>query len=559
MERQEYNSVPSSDANDFRKTVPSSVKNIRNETYGGYDNGEVIGQSQSYSQDDTQWDNSGSQNWQENQQYAQDDTQWDNSGSQNWQENQQYAQDDTQWDNSGNQNWQENQQYAQDDTQWDNSNSQNWQENQQYAQDDTQWDNSNSQNWQENQQYTQNDAQWDNSNSQNWQENQQYTQNDAQRDNSGNQTWQGNQRYTQNDAQWDNSDSQNWQGNQQYAQNSSKPADLSMGNSTTVKQNDYVNTKKENAKRWTVNQNASKSLVSDDEDDDWERITGTNWRQNRNSSSASSNTTKNDSEYSDRNAEKASPFKKKKKVPLPAEKDTFKENAITVIAAIIVALIVRTLWVEPFSIPSGSMLPTLQIGDYVFVSKSSYGYSRYSLPFGIPVIDGRIRYEQPEVGDVAVFKLPTDTSVNYIKRIIGLPGDTIQVFNGRLVINGEQVERKEVGSDFIIVEDGKYRSVIEYIETLPNGKQHSIFEISDNERFDNTRIFTVPYGSFFVMGDNRDNSLDSRSDEVGFIPVENLVGKARYIFFSKTPEFSWLKFWSWFSDIRKERIGNEIE
>lgn len=293
--------------------------------------------------------------------------------------------------------------------------------------------------------------------------------------------------------------------------------------------------------------------------DDWDSVTGNNgWRPQVNSSvndSYGNIPTNSQSQHTNN----STPFKKRQRKSLPAEKDTFKENVITITIAIIIAMIVRTFWVEPFTIPSGSMLPTLQIGDYIFVSKPSYGYSRYSLPFGLPLINERIQYTEPEIGDIAVFKLPSDTSVNYIKRIVGLPGDTVQVFNGRLILNGKMLERKEVGKDFVTVADGKYRSVTEYIETLPNGKQHSIFEMSDSEPFDNTKIFQVPYGFVFAMGDNRDNSLDSRTDEVSFIPIENLVGKARYIFFSKTPEFSWLKFWQWLSEIRFERIGSEVE
>jgi len=253
------------------------------------------------------------------------------------------------------------------------------------------------------------------------------------------------------------------------------------------------------------------------------------------------------------------PFKKRKRASLPAERDTFKENVITITIAIVIAMIVRTLWVEPFTIPSGSMLPSLQIGDYVFVDKQSYGYSRYSLPFGIPVIKGRIRYHEPELGDVVVFKLPSDTSINYIKRIMGLPGDTVQTFNGRLFINGKMLNREEVGRDFIAVEGGKFLPVVEYKETLPNGVEHSIFEVSDNEKFDNTQPIHVPAGFILAMGDNRDNSLDSRSDEVGLIPIQNLVGKARYVFFSKTPEFSWFKIWKWLENIRTDRIGMEVE
>ena len=303
---------------------------------------------------------------------------------------------------------------------------------------------------------------------------------------------------------------------------------------------------------------------NDSEVDDWDSVVGdTNWQSTPDPMTIAANAAAKGGSVNiptpGTPATKSTPFKKKKKVPLPAERDTFKENVITVTIAVVIAMIIRTLWIEPFTIPSGSMLPTLQIGDYIFVSKSSYGYSRYSLPFGLPLIKERIRYHEPEVGDVVVFKLPADTNVNYIKRIVGLPGDVVQMFNGRLVINGKTLDRKEVNKDFINLPDGSYRQVTEYIETLPNGKQHSIFETSDNEEFDKTKVMQVPFGYVFVMGDNRDNSQDSRSEEVGFIPIKNLVGKAERIFFSKTSEFSWFKFWQWPANTRTDRIGSEIE
>jgi signal peptidase I len=231
----------------------------------------------------------------------------------------------------------------------------------------------------------------------------------------------------------------------------------------------------------------------------------------------------------------------------------------TVLWAGAIALVVRTVAFEPFNIPSGSMKPTLLVGDYLFVSKYSYGYSRYSLPLGLPLIPGRILFSEPERGDVAVFKLPADNKTDYIKRIIGLPGDRIQVRDGILHINGKAVERRRI-ADY--VDDGGVRAnrLARFIETLPNGKQHEIIEVSDNARYDNTTVYTVPPGHYFAMGDNRDNSLDSRvSPDVGFIPKENLVGRAEILFFSTDGSASLWEPWKWPGSIRYGRLFNIIE
>lgn len=210
----------------------------------------------------------------------------------------------------------------------------------------------------------------------------------------------------------------------------------------------------------------------------------------------------------------------------------FWDNLKTVILAVFIALLIRSFLFEPFRIPSGSMYPTLRVGDYLFVSKYTYGYSRYSFPGGFPLFKGRIWYSEPKRGDVVVFRFPKDVRTDFIKRIIGLPGDKIQIKKGRLYINGEQIARqKEDG--YVIDEYVRmpefYR---QYEETLPEGLKHKIIEISDKERIvDNTEEFVVPADSFFVMGDNRDRSDDSRLS-VGFVPKENLVGKARFLFFS---------------------------
>ncbi len=235
----------------------------------------------------------------------------------------------------------------------------------------------------------------------------------------------------------------------------------------------------------------------------------------------------------------------------------FLELIKTVVYAVLIALVVRTFAYEPFSIPSGSMIPTLLVGDYLFVSKFSYGYSRYSLPLGLPLIPGRILYSSPEPGDVAVFKLPTDNSTDYIKRIIGLPGDRIQLVGGILHINGEAVPREFVGDFAVRDAFGNVRRFRRYVETLPNGRSHSIIEESDTGPFDTTGVYTVPEGHFFAMGDNRDNSRDSRFlNEVGFVPRENLVGRAEFIFFSVDGNV-W-KIWDWYRTLRLERLFSGI-
>jgi len=234
------------------------------------------------------------------------------------------------------------------------------------------------------------------------------------------------------------------------------------------------------------------------------------------------------------------------------------ETVRTVFYAILIALVVRTFAFEPFNIPSGSMKPTLLVGDYLFVSKYSYGYSRYSLPWGLPLFDGRILGADPERGDVIVFKKPSDNETDYIKRLIGLPGDRIQVIGGILHINGEPVRREKVGE----TKDGdsfSTRTYTVYRETLPNGRQHLIWEASDNDHLDNTAEYVVPEGHYFFMGDNRDNSRDSRVlYDVGYVPAENLVGRAEFLFFSHDDSASWWEIWRWPWVIRFGRIFSGI-
>lgn len=249
---------------------------------------------------------------------------------------------------------------------------------------------------------------------------------------------------------------------------------------------------------------------------------------------------------------------KKDEIQIAKPKNAFVENLKTVFLAILIALIIRSFWLEPFRIPSGSMYPTLRVGDYLFVTKYSYGYSRYSFPFGLPLFKGRVLYKEPKRGDVVVFKFPQNTHTDFIKRIIGLPGDKVQVIHGRLYINGEKIDREDKGR-YIVDE---YVTIPEfyhlYEEKLPNGVKHQIIEITDKERIvDNTDEFEVPKDSFFVMGDNRDRSDDSRIS-VGFVPKENLVGKAKFIFFSHDDKGSILKPWTWHKAIRWKRFFKGI-
>ena len=229
----------------------------------------------------------------------------------------------------------------------------------------------------------------------------------------------------------------------------------------------------------------------------------------------------------------------------------------TVVIAGLIALGFRSFLFEPFNIPSGSMVPTLLVGDYLFVSKASYGYSRYSFPLSIVPFGGRIFADVPERGDVAVFRQPTDPAVSFIKRVVGLPGDRIQVKGGLLHINDVTVERTYLGlatatNGFLTINFKVYE------ETLPNGSTYLIQERSDEDSYDDTAVFQVPDGHYFMMGDNRDNSRDSRTTAVGMVPAENLVGRADRLFFSHNGNARIWQFWKWPFAIRYGRIGDSI-
>ncbi len=233
------------------------------------------------------------------------------------------------------------------------------------------------------------------------------------------------------------------------------------------------------------------------------------------------------------------------------------ETVSVIVQALLLALVIRTLLFQPFSIPSGSMRPTLLEGDYLFVTKWAYGYSRHSLPFSPDIFEGRIWGSEPERGDVVVFKFPPNPSLDYIKRVIGLPGDRLQMRDGVLFINGQEVPREKVGEidnpDITEVD----RPVDVYRETLPNGVSYDTLDLTANSIGDNTREFVVPAGHYFMMGDNRDNSTDSRFS-VGFVPYENLVGRANIIFFSIADGASPLEIWKWPSEMRASRLFNSV-
>jgi signal peptidase I len=268
----------------------------------------------------------------------------------------------------------------------------------------------------------------------------------------------------------------------------------------------------------------------------------------------------------------------KSNITQEAESDVF-ALAIESLKVVVITAVTWVFLFQPFNIPSGSMLPTLHVGDYLFVSKYSYGYSKFSFPFGLKLFDGRVLFSEPSRGDVVVFKTPADNSRNFIKRLVGLPGDRIQMIEGVLNINGVPVDRERV-EDLAINEFDCPAPVRQYRETLSNGRSYVTQKLSETCGWkykvrdkiggdcnrDNTKAFVVPPGYYFMMGDNRDNSADSRFDPnlcrdsngVGLVPAENLIGRARILFFSIGDTASWFAPWRWPLEIRWSGIGNVI-
>jgi signal peptidase I len=231
--------------------------------------------------------------------------------------------------------------------------------------------------------------------------------------------------------------------------------------------------------------------------------------------------------------------------------------ATAVLEAVLIALVIRTFLFQPFNIPSGSMEPTLLVGDYLFVSKFSYGYSRYSFPFAPPLFSGRVFTSEPPRGDVVVFRHGED---DFIKRVIGLPNDRVQVTAGVLYINDKPVERRQL-ADFIghdpcrrAPPDAPPVRVAQWRETLPNGVSYNTLQCGRAGAADNTGVYTVPAGHFFMMGDNRENSVDSRFPDVGYVPLDKLVGRAQVIFLFVTGRTPVWELWNWPHSVRWNRI-----
>ena len=236
----------------------------------------------------------------------------------------------------------------------------------------------------------------------------------------------------------------------------------------------------------------------------------------------------------------------------PLKKDGFIK---TFLWALLCAMILRSFLFEPFHIPSSSMYPNLLIGDYIFVNKYTYGYSRYSFPLGLDLFDGRIFKNAPQRGDVTVFRLPSQPSINYVKRLVGLPGDRIQMRDGTLFINDQEIIKTFNGEAFEL-ENNKKVNFQKYSEILPNGKKINTYNREMTPQ-DNTGIYIVPEGHYFLMGDNRDDSQDSRFlNFVGYVPEQNLVGRASIIFFSNPNSIFEIS--KWLKTIRFERIGKNL-
>ena len=236
------------------------------------------------------------------------------------------------------------------------------------------------------------------------------------------------------------------------------------------------------------------------------------------------------------------------------------ENLKTLIYALIIAVIIRSLFIQPFYIPSSSMEPNLLVGDRLFVTKYSYGYSKHSFPFSPPIFKGRILFEKPQRGDVVVFKTPADNRTDYIKRLIGLPGDEIRFIDSNLYLNNSEIIKSKISSSDVIFCGKKKLDVFTFEELLPNNKKY-ISVYLKNFSFQNSDTFIVPKDHYFFLGDNRDCSKDSRFlTSVGYVHKNNLVGKARFIFFSSDKNIgSIFAFWKWNKSIRFDRFFKKIQ
>ena len=240
-------------------------------------------------------------------------------------------------------------------------------------------------------------------------------------------------------------------------------------------------------------------------------------------------------------------------------KNFFSENIKTLLYALVIAIVIRSLLIQPFYIPSSSMEPTLLVGDRLFVTKYSYGYSKHSFPFSPPILSNRVMFSSPERGDVVVFKTPADNRTDYIKRLIGLPGDKIQFIDSNLYLNNSEILKSKNQMDSNIYCGSKIIDVFKFEEKLPNGKKFHTVYLKDYT-YQNSDIFTVPDNHYFFLGDNRDCSKDSRYlSSVGYVHKDNLVGKAQFIFFSSDRNVgNFFEFWKWHKSIRFSRTFNKI-
>lgn len=240
-----------------------------------------------------------------------------------------------------------------------------------------------------------------------------------------------------------------------------------------------------------------------------------------------------------------------------ANRSELRDTVVVVIEALVIAIVFRTFLFQPFSIPTASMQSTLMIGDYFVASKYTWGFGPYSFPIPLP-FNGRIFGRDPNQGDIAVFR-NTIANEDYIKTVIGMPGDKVQMTNGRLIINGVMVEREKIGEAVDRDSSSSDVPVTVYREILPNGVTHTIQEISDNGPLDNTTEYVVPAGHFFMMGNNRDRSQDSRVlNAVGYVPSSALIGKAEARFFSITDNIAPWKIWEWPANVRWDRMFKSV-